>query len=45
MVDDRLVVRLDEGLRGVAPGQTVVIYRPDSGGDVVLGSATIATTG
>jgi tRNA-specific 2-thiouridylase len=45
VVDDRLVVRLDEGLRGVAPGQTVVIYRPESGGDVVLGSATIATTG
>jgi tRNA-specific 2-thiouridylase len=44
-VDDELRVRLTEGLRGVAPGQAVVLYRPDPGGDVVLGSATIATTG
>jgi tRNA-specific 2-thiouridylase len=44
LADDSLVVRLDEGLRGVAPGQAVVLYRPDPGGDVVLGSATIATT-
>ncbi len=39
-----LTVRLTDGLRGVAPGQAVVIYRPDAGGDVVLGSATIALT-
>ena len=38
-------VRLDEPLRGVAPGQTVALYRPDAAGDVVLGSATIAATG
>jgi tRNA-specific 2-thiouridylase len=36
-----LTVRLVEPLRGVAPGQTVALYRPDSEGDVVLGSATI----
>ncbi|HEV2782123.1 MAG TPA: tRNA 2-thiouridine(34) synthase MnmA [Actinophytocola sp.] len=41
---DELVVRLDGGLRGVAPGQAVVLYRPDEAGDVVLGSATIART-
>ena len=42
---DGLRVRLDEPLRGVAPGQTVALYRPDPGGDIVLGSATIAATG
>ena len=37
---DRLTVRLDEPLRGVAPGQTVALYRPDPGdGDLVLGSS------
>ncbi|HVH22604.1 MAG TPA: tRNA 2-thiouridine(34) synthase MnmA [Pseudonocardia sp.] len=42
---DRLTVRLDEPLRGVAPGQTVALYRPDPGdGDLVLGSATITAT-
>ncbi|MFC5996646.1 tRNA 2-thiouridine(34) synthase MnmA [Pseudonocardia hispaniensis] len=39
--DESLRVRLDEPLRGVAPGQAVVLYRPDVAGDVVLGSATI----
>jgi tRNA-specific 2-thiouridylase len=39
--DGELVVHLDEGLRGVAPGQAVVLYRPDPAGDIVLGSATI----
>ncbi|MEV4755376.1 tRNA 2-thiouridine(34) synthase MnmA [Micromonospora sp. NPDC049559] len=43
-------VRLDGGelraelhrpVRGVAPGQAIVAYRPDPAGDVVLGSATI----
>jgi tRNA-specific 2-thiouridylase len=28
----------------VAPGQTLVLYRPDPDGDEVLGSATIAAT-
>ena len=42
---DGLRVRLDEPLRGVAPGQTVALYDPDPGGDVVLGSATILGTG
>ncbi|RZS39044.1 tRNA (5-methylaminomethyl-2-thiouridylate)-methyltransferase [Herbihabitans rhizosphaerae] len=44
-VDGELTVRLDEPLRGVAPGQAVVLYRPDAGGDVVLGSALITATG
>ncbi len=33
-----------EPLRGVAPGQAAVLYRPDAGGDVVLGSGTITST-
>jgi tRNA-specific 2-thiouridylase len=41
-VGDELVVRLRTPLRGVAPGQTLVLYRPDPGGDEVIGSATIA---
>ena len=41
---DGLAVRLDEPLRGVAPGQTVALYRPDPAGDLVLGSATITGT-
>jgi tRNA-uridine 2-sulfurtransferase len=45
LIDDELVVRLREPIRGVARGQTVVLYRPDPGGDEVLGSATIAGTG
>jgi tRNA-specific 2-thiouridylase len=40
-----LVVRLRAALRGVARGQTLVLYRPDPEGDEVLGSATIAGTG
>nr|WP_090339507.1 tRNA 2-thiouridine(34) synthase MnmA [Mycolicibacterium malmesburyense]CRL67848.1 tRNA (5-methylaminomethyl-2-thiouridylate)-methyltransferase [Mycolicibacterium malmesburyense] len=39
--DGRLVVELRSPLRGVAPGQTMVLYRPDPAGDEVLGSATI----
>ncbi|HJE90776.1 MAG TPA: tRNA 2-thiouridine(34) synthase MnmA, partial [Dietzia timorensis] len=36
---------LGEPLRGVAPGQAAVIYRPDAAhGDRVLGSATIRDT-
>ena len=41
VVDDQLHVALRSPLRGVAPGQTMVIYRPDPDGDEVLGSATI----
>ena len=41
---DGLRVELAEPLRGVAPGQAVALYRPDAGGDVVLGSATITAT-
>jgi len=37
---DRLVVELVEPLRGVAPGQAVVLYD----GDTVMGSATISGT-
>jgi tRNA-uridine 2-sulfurtransferase len=39
---DTLAVNLRTPLRGVAPGQTVVAYRPDAAGDEVLGSATIS---
>jgi tRNA-uridine 2-sulfurtransferase len=39
--DGRLVVDLRVPIRGVASGQTMVLYRPDPDGDEVLGSATI----
>ena len=39
--DGRVRMRLNSPLRGVAPGQTMVLYRPDPRGDEVLGSATI----
>src|SRR4029079_15630972 len=39
--DGALVFDLRTPLRGVAPGQTMVLYRPDPKGDEVLGSATI----
>jgi tRNA-specific 2-thiouridylase len=42
--DDELLVRLRAPLRGVARGQTVVLYRPDPDGDEVIGSATITGT-
>ena len=45
LVDPAGAVRLGRPLRGVAPGQTAVFYRPDAEGDVVLGSATITATG
>ena len=35
-------VRLRSPLRGVAPGQTMVLYRPDPEGDEVIGSATLS---
>jgi tRNA-uridine 2-sulfurtransferase len=41
LAGDELVVRLRTPLRGVAAGQTLVLYRPDADGDEVLGSATI----
>ena len=41
MREGLLQVQLREPLRGVAPGQTVVLYRPDPAGDEVIGSATI----
>ncbi|MED5811914.1 tRNA 2-thiouridine(34) synthase MnmA [Mycolicibacterium sp. 050232] len=40
--DGRLAVSLRGPLRGVAPGQTMVLYRPDADGDEVIASATIA---
>jgi len=40
---DGLVVDLRAPLRGVAPGQTMVLYRPDPEGDDVIASATIAS--
>jgi tRNA-specific 2-thiouridylase len=43
--DGGVVVRLARPVRGVAPGQAVVVYRPDPAGDVVLGSATIVAAG
>ena len=39
----RFVADLDRPVRGLAAGQAVVAYRPDPAGDIVLGSATIAT--
>jgi tRNA-uridine 2-sulfurtransferase len=44
LVGDKLTARLRRPVRGVAPGQALVAYRPDPAGDVVLGSATIVTT-
>ncbi|WAC90026.1 tRNA 2-thiouridine(34) synthase MnmA [Mycobacterium sp. Aquia_213] len=44
LIRGELCVRLRVPIRGVARGQTVVLYRPDSAGDEVLGSATIAST-
>ena len=43
LIVDKLFVRLCAPLRGVASGQTLVLYRPDPDGDEVLGSATIAS--
>lgn len=44
LVGEELVVRLRAPLRGVARGQTLVLYYPDADGDEVLGSATISAT-
>lgn len=43
LVDGELRVRLRSPLRGVAAGQTLVLYRPDPDGDEVVASATIAS--
>jgi tRNA-uridine 2-sulfurtransferase len=40
--DGTLVATLDSPVRGIAAGQAIVAYRPDPGGDIVLGSATIS---
>jgi tRNA-specific 2-thiouridylase len=37
-----LTARLRVPARGIAAGQAIVAYRPDPGGDIVLGSATIS---
>lgn len=42
LVDGALEVTLRAPLRGVAAGQTVVLYRPDPAGDEVIGSATLS---
>ncbi|CAJ1584153.1 tRNA 2-thiouridine(34) synthase MnmA [[Mycobacterium] wendilense] len=44
VVDGELRMRLHTPLRGVARGQTMVLYRPDPAGDEVLASATIGAT-
>ncbi len=41
-VDGRIQAALRAPLRGVARGQTMVIYRPDPDGDEVIGSATLS---
>jgi tRNA-specific 2-thiouridylase len=43
LTSDGLAAHLRTPARGVAAGQAIVAYRPDPGGDVVLGSATIAS--
>ena len=40
--DARLEISLDQPVRGVAPGQAAVLYRPEHGGERVLGSGTIS---
>ena len=39
--DGRLIADLRTPIRGVAPGQTMVLYRPDPDGDEVIASATV----
>ncbi|MEC3973818.1 tRNA 2-thiouridine(34) synthase MnmA [Amycolatopsis sp. H20-H5] len=43
-IGDDVTIQLREPLKGVAPGQVVVLYRPDTAGDLVLGSAKISAT-
>jgi tRNA-specific 2-thiouridylase len=40
--EETLIANLRRPLRGVAPGQTMVLYLPDPDGDEVIASATIA---
>jgi tRNA-specific 2-thiouridylase len=42
--DGGISVQLREPLTGVAPGQALVLYRPDDDGDLVLGSGLISAT-
>jgi tRNA-specific 2-thiouridylase len=44
-VEGQLRLTLRSPLRGVAAGQTMVLYRPDPVGDEVMASATIANSG
>ena len=47
MVDreaDFMRLELKKALQGVARGQAAVLYLPDPGGDIVLGSGTICGT-
>ena len=44
LLGNRVRVTLRQPLRGVAPGQAVVLYHPHPDGDIVLGSATITAT-
>jgi tRNA-specific 2-thiouridylase len=44
-VDGAMTIALRAPLTGVARGQAAVLYRPDAGGDVVIGSGTISATG
>ncbi|MFC7340907.1 tRNA 2-thiouridine(34) synthase MnmA [Saccharopolyspora griseoalba] len=41
---ERIAVQLRQPLQGVAPGQAIVLYRPDEAGDLVLGSGIISAT-
>ncbi|MDI2028633.1 tRNA 2-thiouridine(34) synthase MnmA [Saccharopolyspora sp. TS4A08] len=41
---EHLKIQLRQELQGVAPGQAVVLYRPDEAGDLVLGSGIISST-
>ncbi len=43
LVDGRIRLTLDQPLRGVAPGQTVVLY--DDGDQFVIGAGTIVRAG
>lgn len=43
--NDRMELELKQPLSGVARGQAAVLYLPDDGGDIVLGSGTICATG
>lgn len=45
LASGELTARLRQPAYGVAPGQALVAYRADPAGDVVLGSATIVSTG